>query len=107
MKESEKPVKYVMTAGFSNHYGPLEPLLYIRQARLIRTTHPFDMLVFENDTPKTMTVSVCGYHADTNESLEKNKLVARYRSLPIKKFWLKYDDYGNHWVGTFLFPEEY
>jgi hypothetical protein len=107
MKPSEKEVKYVMTRGFSDHYGPIEPLLYIRLAKQIRVQNPYDMMVFENDTKKTMTVSVNGYHADTDKHLPENKVVTRIHSLPIKKFWLKYDDYGDHWVGTFLFPEEY
>jgi hypothetical protein len=107
MKESEKPIEFVMTAAFSNHFGPFEPIIYIKLAKQLRLAYPYDMLIFENSDKKGMgKISVDGYHADTGAYLE-HKEIARFKSSPIKKFWLKYDDYGDHWVGTFLFPEDY
>jgi hypothetical protein len=107
MKPSEKEVKFVMTAGFANHYGPIEPLMYIGIAKKVWASMPFDMLVFENEKKGFLKVSVTGYNVDTNEDQPENKQIMRVKSLDIKKFWLKYDDYGDYWIGTFLFPEEY
>ena len=99
--------RFVMTQGFHAHYGPIEPMAYIRLIGQHWEKHPIDMYIFENGpTEGTLTISVNGYHIETNAYVETT-VIATVASMPIEKFWFKVDDYGDELVGTFLFPDEY
>lgn len=107
MKASEKPVRFMMSRGFAEHYNYPEPLAYIGLAQQLWKKEPIDMLIFEDaPEPGFMVISANGYNVDTDKYVDTKK-VLKLESLPIRKFWLKYDDYGDHWIATFLFPEEY
>lgn len=101
-----KPIQFVATAEFDRLYGGLEAALYIKTALEILRRHPHDMLVFEMPDENHYQVRLAGYHLVTNV-LDEKTVVFKTESLKIRTFWLKLDDYGNKYVGTFLFPDEY
>lgn len=106
MEPSAKPRQYLMTSGFDSHYGSIETMAYVGLAHQVWKKYPVDMVVFENSKRKGfIDIKAHGYHADTNKFIDKKIMTVQF--MDIKKFWLKYDNYGDHWVGTFLFPEEY
>lgn len=106
MKPSEKPMKFVMTSAFSNHYGQLEPFVYIGLIKSIWKKYPYDMFIFDSYEEGKLQIGIQGYHLDTEAFLDKNPMFIT-DSLPIRKFWAKIDDYGNELICTFLFPEDY
>lgn len=104
---NSKTLKIVATAGFNEKYGGLEAALYIKEALQALQKHPVDMLVFEMSDETHMQIRSAGYDLATDSKLDETTIIATYESLPIEKFWFKLDDYGDHYVGTFLFPSEY
>ncbi len=67
------------------------------------------MYVFEEKNG-IQTVREAGYYLNGNESEKPQETKIVYRatdSLPIETFWAKIDDYGDKFVCTFLFPDEY
>jgi hypothetical protein len=105
MKPSELPMKFVMTAAFADHYGPIEPLAYIDLLKRLWPENPYDMYILENHKEGEIKISIQGYHLDTEAFLDKTMWVTE--SLPIRKFWIKIDNYGDYLLATFLFPEDY
>lgn len=101
-----KPIQFVGTTGWNDLYGGLEASLYIQTALAVLTKHPHDMLVFEMPDKNHYQIRLAGYHLST-DVLDEKTVVFKTESLEIKTFWLKIDDYGQHYVGTFLFPDEY
>ena len=108
MKLCGKELKILATAGWDAEYGGTESLLYIRDVMEALKVKPVDMLVFEMADPKHLQVRSAG-HDLTGETipLDEKTILGRYDSLDVKTFWFKIDDYGDHFVGTFLFPSEY
>lgn len=106
--KKEKPVKYVMTNNFMDHYSATnETLSYIGLALQIWKYLPIDMLIFD-ETNNMLTIHASGYNVNTSEYIDKCILtINKVNSNPIKKFWLKYEEHLTFWLGTFLFPEEY
>jgi len=101
-----KPLEIVATAGWNQLYGGLEGSLYIKTAYEILQKYPYDMLIFEMPDKNHYQVRLAGYHLKT-EDLNEALVVFKTESLEIKKFWLKIDADEDHYIGTFLFPEEY
>lgn len=106
MNVNNKSIKFVATAGVSEKYAPLEMASNIRIALSVLIKYPVDMLIFEMVTPETLQIRLAGYDFNTGV-LDEKTVAYTTKSLPIEKFWLKIDDYGDHYVGTFLFPDEY
>lgn len=106
MTLNNKPIQFVGTAGWNQLYGGLEAALYISTAYQILQKYPYDMLVFEMPDKKHYQVRLAGHNLITEE-LDETTVVFKTSSLEIKKFWLKVDDAGDQYIGTFLFPEEY
>lgn len=106
MQINDKPIKFVASASWNEKYGGLEASLYINTAYMILQKYPYDMLVFEMPDKSHYQVRLAGYNLITH-TLNETTVVFKTDSLEIKKFWLKIDDYGNEYVGTFLFPEDY
>lgn len=104
---SGKPVEFVASAAFAAHYADIERVLYIKEALRALHKHPVDMLVFEQPKEGVMQIRSAGYDLATDSKLDETTVIFKTKSLPIKKFWLKLDDYGEKYVGTFLFPEDY
>lgn len=111
----KKELQIVTTANFLSTYGNIELQLYVNIVKKLLEKYPYDMFVFEmaNDGKiepfsgcPYMQVKVSGRHLETDELLE-NEIVYRSESLEIKTFWFKIDDYGDKYIGTFLFPEDY
>ena len=101
-----KPIQFVSTAAWSEKYGGLEAGLYIKDSFRILQKFPYDMLVFEMPDDKHLQIRLAGYSFKTNE-LDEKTVVYKTESMFIETFWLKIDDYGEKFVGTFLFPSEY
>jgi len=101
-----KPLRIVATAPWNEAYGGLEGQLYISLALTALARHPVDMLVFEEEGG-TLAVRSAGYDLATDSVLDEKTVILRAESLPLRKFWLKLDDYGDSYVGTFLFPEDW
>jgi len=106
---NNKEIRINATRTWNEMYGGLEARHYITMAINILKKKPVDMLVFENVTENDilkMQVRCAGYDFNTNELDEKTTFF-KGESLEIKKFYFKIDDFGSHYVGTMLFPEEY
>lgn len=81
-------------------------MAYIQMSLAILQKYPHDMLVFSMCDANHLQVKLAGYHLQT-EVLDETTVVFKTASLSIDTFWLKIDDYGDKYIGTFLFPEEY
>lgn len=101
-----KPVQFVGTARWNEKFGGLEGAMYIAEALKALTKHPVDMLVFDT-TGGTMSIRSAGYDLATDSKLDETTVIATFESLPTEKFWLKIDNYGDKYIATFLFPDEY
>lgn len=101
-----KPIQFAATKALDEKYGGLELAGYIQIARAVLAKHPHDMLVFSMANENLLQVRLAGYHLKT-EVLDETSVVYKTASLHIDTFWLKIDDYGDKYIGTFLFPEEY
>ena len=104
-----KELKICATSAWDRMYGGMEGSYYVTLAVKVLREKPVDMLVFENVTEEgqlKMQVRCAGYDFNTNE-LDEKTVFFKGESLEIKKFFFKLDDYGEHYVGTFLFPSEY
>ena len=102
-----KEIKFVSTAGFATKYGGLETVLYIKIALEVLAKHPVDMLVFEMADETHQQCRLAGYDLATDSILDEKTVAWKDESLPTDKFFLKLDNYGDHYVATFLFPSEY
>jgi hypothetical protein len=101
-----KPIEFVASSGVNEKYGGIELFAYVQMARAILAKYPHDMLVFSMADAGHLQVKLAGYHLKT-EVLDESTVVFKTESLYIDTFWLKVDDFEDHYVGTFLFPEEY
>lgn len=101
-----KEIKILASAGWNDKYGGLEGTLYIGDALRTLKGHPVDMLVFEMADSEHYQIRLAGYDFNTG-ALDEQTVAFTTRSLFIETFWFKVDDYGDHYVGTFLFPDEY
>lgn len=106
MQVNNKPIEFVASAGFNEKYGGVETALYIKIALAVLQKYPHDMLVFEMPDKGHLHVRLAGYHLK-DETLDETSVVFKTHSLPIDTFWLKIDDYGDKYIATFLFPNEY
>jgi hypothetical protein len=102
-----KRLEFFSTAPWSAKYGGFEMVLYIRMALAILAKHPVDMLVFSMYNKNTLQVRSAGYFLNDEGRLDETTVLYRCRSLPVDTFWLKIDDQGEFYAGTFLFPEDY
>lgn len=101
-----KPLEIFATPGFNALYAGLEAVLYLKTAYEVLKKYPHDMLIFEMPDADHYQVRLAGYHFQT-EVLDETTVAFKTKSLKIQTFWLKVDDYGDKYVGTFLLPEEY
>jgi hypothetical protein len=102
-----KQLKVVATATWSAKYGDIEGAMYIKMAFECLQKHPVDMLIFEQPMEGKLQVRSAGYDLATDSKLDETTVITTTDSLEIQKFWMKVDNYGDHYVGTFLFPNEY
>ena len=100
-----KPIQFVASSNFDAKFGGIETMLYIQIARSVLATYPVDMLVFEMNG-HNQQVRLAGYDFNTN-ILNEETIAYTAKSLQTDTFWLKIDDYGDKYLGTFLFPEDY
>ena len=102
---NKKELKICTYLDLNRPYGGNEVQMYVMLTVHILGKHPVDMLVFE-ENEGFLTVRSAGYRLDTGE-LDEETVLYKAKSLPVKKFWFKIDDYGEYYVGTFLLPDEY
>lgn len=100
MKLRDKKLQTVMTAEFEQKYGSYVATYFPLAVKALTEYPDVNMLVFEMDDDDQ-------YMKITYEDGEETKVFGKYQSISIKKFWFKLDDYGDKYVGTFLFPHEY
>lgn len=101
-----KEVRFYSTKNVNAEFGKLQMALFITLILDLIQQHPFDMFIFEMGGNGCFQIRLSGYNLNTGE-LDESTIIYRNKSLPIRKFWLKIDDYGDKYIGTFLFPEEY
>jgi hypothetical protein len=109
MKLLHKPIQFVGTQAWNSEYGGLEGSMYIKTAMEVLSKHPVDMLIFEMPDDEHFQVRLCGYRLDKGDQLypDETTIAFKTKSLEIRTFWLKIDDFGDKFVGTFMFPEDY
>ena len=103
---NNKPIEICVTSGFNDKYGGIESVMYAEVALTVLEKYPVDMLVFEMPDEDHFHVRLAGYDFNT-DVLDEETIAFKSKSLHIDTFWFKIDDYGDKYVGTFLFPEEY
>lgn len=106
-----KPIVGVMTAGVDAEYGPLEGGMWLGEAVKAFLKFPVDMIVLEWAEGGKLTFRAAGYTMDKDGvegPLEEKKVITTLTEvMKVRKMWLKVDDYGDKFVATLLFPEEY
>lgn len=107
MELNGKRIEMVQTRAFSAKYGGVEGMMYAKMALECLRKHPVDMIIFEQPTEGKLQVRSAGYDLETDSKLDEETVIATVDSLAVKTFWFKVDDYGDRYVGTFLFPEDY
>jgi len=70
------------------------------------TQYKCDMFVFESICKNSFQVRLAGYSFNDNQ-LDEETVACKSEGHLNRNFWFKIDDYGNKFVGTFLFPDEY
>jgi hypothetical protein len=103
---NNKELRIVATAAFNEKYGGLETVMYVKIVLSVLAKYPVDMLVFEMADESHLQVRLSGYDFRDGTLCEQT-VAYRTESLPTDTFWFKIDDYGDYYVGTFLFPDDY
>jgi len=101
-----KRLETYMTRGFQIEMDPFTVIKIIRLINSLFGTWPYDMFVFEAGEGGYLQIRLAGYNFQTNQ-LDETTIVAKTALKIDRKFWFKIDDYGDRYIGTFLFPEEY
>lgn len=101
-----KPICFYSTQNVIAEFGKSQMTLFISLILDLIQQYPFDMFIFEKGGNGDLQIRLAGYNLNTGE-LDETTIIYRSKSLPIRKFWLKIDDYEEKYIGTFLFPEEY
>jgi hypothetical protein len=102
-----KEIVFYNAREFNSLYGGIESLLYVKEALSVLQNHPVDMLVFQTAEEK-MSIRSAGYNLfDETAELDETSILRKFDSMQTETFWLKIDDYGDRFVGTFLLPSEY
>ena len=100
-----KRLENYMTSGFHAEMDPIFVLNLIRLVNALFGDFPYDMMVFEPNDQGMLDVRLAGYNFENNELNEETVICSTVFKFPRKFYW-KVDDYGDRYVGTFLFPEE-
>ena len=104
-----KTIELCASRRFNHEFAGLEAGLYANLFMRAFKKRPCDMYVFETKDD-TMNIRLAGYLIEDGTiggELVEDEIVDSFTSLPTEKFWCKVDDYGEKFVATFLFPEEY
>ena len=75
------------------------------QLKTIFEKDTFDMYVLESSNKGTI-IRAAGYKNFSDE-LDEETILRTINFVAHKKIWFKVDDYGDFYLGTFLYPEEY
>ena len=105
MEFNNKPIKLFASSGWNDKYGE-ELHTWVVAAMKVLWKYPVDMMVFEMIDEKYLQIRLAGYDFNTGE-LDEETTALKVEYGPVETFWFKVDDYGDYYVGTFLFPSEY
>lgn len=101
-----KDLQLVATATWDSHF-PKDQVSYFFQLTMkVLQKHPVDMLVFEHVNNK-LQVRLAGYDLIGEDKLDETTIAYTEDTKPFKTFWFKVDLQEDHFLGTFLFPEDY
>jgi len=101
-----KPMQNYMTSNFQSQMDPLLVVNLIRIVNALFGDYPYDMLIFEPDKEGCLQVRLAGYHFETDH-LDEETVILETKIKLERVFWWKVDYYGDHYVGNFLFPEDW
>jgi len=106
----EKPLRVVVTRAFDDHYSHEEKVLLVMNVFEALRDKPVDMLVAESND-NHIEIRSAGYGLKDNELDEKTVVLRIKEYFPVRKFWAKVDtiqdEYGEYYLLTLLFPEDY
>ena len=102
-----KEIEIVATCGVNDKYGGIELAMYVKIMMIIIKEHDYDMYVIEMCDENHFQVRLAGYRLNGGELDEKSIVYKSEKSLHVEKMFFKIDDYGDKYVGTFLFPSEW
>jgi hypothetical protein len=102
-----KEIIFFEASEFASKYHGLECALYTKIALDVLAKYPVDMLVFEMADATHQQCRLAGYDLATDSTLDEKTIAWKDESLPTETFWLKLDNYEDHYIATFLFPSEY
>jgi len=100
-----KDIQVIVTQGVLADYPEGDPLYATGMEALEK--HKCDMLVFEEHDGKFQVRSAGYLLVKVPELDEESKFYMKDATPPKQRIWLKVDDYGAHYVATFLYPGEY
>jgi hypothetical protein len=108
MKLLGKEIEFYQTAHFNEEIDGLLAIVFTAEALKCLTIHPVDMLVFETKGD-ILNIRSAGYPLDDPDDPfpDEETVLAKTKSTMTETVWLKIDDYGDKFIGTFMFPEDY
>lgn len=101
-----KPLKVFATRGVVASIGEQTASEILIEILKLFPDHPYDMYVIGSTGEEGSSVKLAGYHLVTND-LDETTVIASFSWHLGENIWFKVDDYGEHFVGTLLLPEEY
>ena len=101
-----KPLKVFATRGAVAALGEEFSSRMLIEILKLFPDHPYDLFVIQSDGEKEASIRLAGYHLISND-LDESTVIASFVWSLSENFWFKVDDYGEHYVGTLLLPEEY
>lgn len=101
-----KPLQIVATASVAaaTEENPEIIASYGKAALAALEKCPVDMIVFEKNQ-----VRAAGYDLATDSKLDEKTVIMETNEYTLldSVVWFKLDNYGDRYVGTFLFPSDY
>ena len=101
---AKKPLKYYSTKLVSEQYKDVLPELILIIAESFKT-NDYDMFLIQPKDNKAELI-ISGYSFSTGK-LKEGCVIKEINLKITETIWFKIDDYGNRYVGTFLYPTEY
>ncbi len=100
-----KPLNIFATQTIQHDFQNVLPLLTLTVQQLFEK-HDYDMFVFRPGEASKTNITLEGYsfkNGDLKEGIIVKTIGLKLGSV----IWFKIDDYGEYFVGTFLYPSEY
>lgn len=101
-----KELELYFTPGIQETLTTVDLIKISQIVRILFNQYRVDMFVFENNNKNQTQIRLAGYFFDT-DNFDDTSIVHTFNSVLSETFWLKIDDHGCKFVGTFLLPCEY